>query len=41
MREQQAMAWQVLPVRVSPVLPGTLPVLEWFAEERGFAGATH
>jgi 8-oxo-dGTP diphosphatase len=41
MREQQAMAWQTLPVRVQPVLPGTLPVLRWFAEEQGFAGATH
>jgi 8-oxo-dGTP diphosphatase len=40
MREQQAMAWQDLPVRVAPVLPGTLPVLTWFAEERGFVGAT-
>jgi 8-oxo-dGTP diphosphatase len=41
MREQQAMAWQSLPVVVGPVLPGTVPVLQWFAEERGFAGATH
>jgi 8-oxo-dGTP diphosphatase len=41
MREQQAMAWQSLPVQVQPVLPGTLPVLRWFAEEQGFAGATH
>jgi 8-oxo-dGTP diphosphatase len=41
MRERQAMAWQTLPVTVSPVLPGTLPVLAWFAEERGFSGATH
>jgi 8-oxo-dGTP diphosphatase len=40
MRERQAMAWQRLPVRVSPVLPGTLPVLAWFAQERGFSGAT-
>jgi 8-oxo-dGTP diphosphatase len=40
MRERQSMAWQSLPVTVGPVLPGTLPVLEWFAEERGFAGAT-
>ena len=40
MRERQAMAWQALPVRVGPVLPGTLPVLKWFAEERGFDGAT-
>ncbi len=41
MREQQNMAWQQLPVQVTPVLPGTIPVLRWFAEERGFAGATH
>jgi 8-oxo-dGTP diphosphatase len=41
MREQQAMAWQSLPVQVLPVLPGTLPVLRWFAEERGHVGATH
>jgi 8-oxo-dGTP diphosphatase len=41
MRERQAMAWQTLPVLVSPVLPGTLPVLAWFAAERGFEGATH
>ena len=40
MRERQAMAWQDLPVRVAPVLPGTLPVLAWFAEERGFQGPT-
>ena len=40
MRERQAMVWQVLPVRVAPVLPGTLPVLDWFAAERGFTGAT-
>jgi len=41
MREGQCMAWQSLPVQVSPVLPGTLPVLRWFAAERGFVGATH
>lgn len=41
MREGQRMAWQTLPVEVSPVLPGTLPVLRWFAEERGHVGATH
>ena len=40
MRERQAMAWQNLPVSVAPVLPGTLPVLQWFAQERGFIGAT-
>ena len=41
MRERQAMAWQTLPVQVAPVLPGTVPVLQWFAAEQGFAGATH
>jgi 8-oxo-dGTP diphosphatase len=41
MREQQAMAWQTLPVTVLPVLPGTVPVLRWFAQERGHVGATH
>jgi 8-oxo-dGTP diphosphatase len=41
MREQQTMAWQRLPVQVTPVLPGTVPVLQWFAQEQGFAGATH
>lgn len=40
MREGQRMCWQDLPVRVAPVLPGTLPVLGWFAQERGHAGAT-
>ena len=41
MREAQQMAWQTLPVAVQPLLPGTLPVLAWLADERGFAGATH
>ena len=41
MREGQAMAWQTLPVEVAPLLPGTLPVLRWFAAERGFTGPTH
>ena len=40
MREGQSMAWQALPVTVSPVLPGTLPVLDWFAAEQGFDGPT-
>ncbi len=35
MREGQAMSWQDLPVSVEPVLPGTVPVLRWFAAERG------
>jgi len=41
MHEGQAFAWQSLPVTVTPVLPGTTPVLGWFAEERGFTGRTH
>lgn len=41
MLERQQMAWQQLPVEVTPVLPGTIPVLQWFAEERGHVGPTH
>jgi 8-oxo-dGTP diphosphatase len=41
MREGQAMAWEQLPVGVRPVLPGTIPVLRWFAEERQHVGPTH
>ena len=35
MREGQSCSWQHLPVQVAPVLPGTLPVLQWLAEEGG------
>ncbi|MBA4343426.1 MAG: 8-oxo-dGTP diphosphatase MutT [Methylibium sp.] len=41
MRERQQMAWENLPVQQQPVLPGTIPVLQWFAAERGFVGSTH
>ena len=41
MREGQSFAWQGLPVTVQPVLPGTIPVLQWLAEERNFTGVTH
>ena len=41
MHEGQTYAWQQLPVQMKPVLPGTVPVLEWLAEERGFSAATH
>ena len=41
MREAQSFAWQQLPVEVAPVLPGTVPVLAWLADERGFQAATH
>ena len=35
MHEGQSFAWQGLPVTVQPILPGTIPVLKWFAQERG------
>jgi 8-oxo-dGTP diphosphatase len=41
MREGQSAAWQTLPVTVQPVLPGTVPVLEWLAQAQGFDGPTH
>lgn len=41
MREGQQMAWQSLTVDVQPVLPGTIPVLQWLAAERGHSGPTH
>jgi 8-oxo-dGTP diphosphatase len=33
MREQQSYAWERLPVKVAPLLPGTVPVLKWFLDE--------
>ncbi len=33
MREGQRFSWERLPVRCAPVLPGTVPVLEWLAVE--------
>jgi 8-oxo-dGTP diphosphatase len=41
MREGQLSSWQQLPVSVGPVLPGTVPVLDWFAAERQHVGATY
>ncbi|WP_369799033.1 NUDIX domain-containing protein [Caenimonas sp. SL110] len=41
MHEGQRFSWEQLPVQVQPVLPGTVPVLRWFAQERNFEGATH
>lgn len=35
--EGQLAQWQHLPVTVSPVLPGSLPVLEWLKESDGHA----
>ena len=37
MHEGQSFAWQGLPVTVQPILPGTIPVLKWFAQERGLS----
>ena len=34
MREGQSFVWERLPVACAPVLPGTVPVLEWLASER-------
>jgi 8-oxo-dGTP diphosphatase len=41
MREGQQFAWQRLPVQVAPLLPGALPVLDWFAQEQNFSGDNH
>ena len=41
MLEGQTFSWQQLPVDLEPILPGTIPVLAWFAQERGFQGPTH
>jgi 8-oxo-dGTP diphosphatase len=34
MREGQLHRWERLPVSCEPVLPGTVPVLEWLAQEQ-------
>jgi 8-oxo-dGTP diphosphatase len=41
MREAQSYSWERLPVGMCPVLPGTVPVLQWLADEQQFSGATH
>lgn len=41
MREEQMYSWEQLPVHVQPVLPGTIPVLQWLAQDRGYEGATY
>ena len=33
MHEGQQYCWERLPVQCAPVLPGTVPVLEWLAQE--------
>jgi 8-oxo-dGTP diphosphatase len=37
MREDQQFSWEALPVRCEPILPGTVPVLEWLGQESGSA----
>jgi len=32
MKEGQQFSWERLPVQVAPVLPGTVPVLEWLSQ---------
>ncbi|APW47439.1 NUDIX domain-containing protein [Rhodoferax antarcticus] len=39
MREAQSFAWQHIPVTVSPILPGTVPVLQWLAADIGWKNA--
>jgi 8-oxo-dGTP diphosphatase len=34
MREGQTFSWERLPVSCAPVLPGTVPVLEWLVSEQ-------
>jgi 8-oxo-dGTP diphosphatase len=41
MREGQSFSWESLPVQMHPVLPGTVPVLQWLAQERNFEDTTH
>lgn len=41
MREAQSFSWERLPVQMQPVLPGTVPVLHWLAEEQPFDGAIY
>ena len=41
MREAQSFSWERLPVQMHPVLPGTVPVLQWLAEEQQFEGAIY
>ncbi len=33
MRERQSFAWETLPPHVTPLLPGTIPVLQWLEDE--------
>ena len=39
MREGQQFSWETLPARCEPILPGTVPVLEWLVQERAQASS--
>lgn len=41
MREGQQFSWESLPVNVAPVLAGTVPVLDWLAQEFKHQGAAY
>ena len=41
MNEGQRCSWQHLPVDVAPILAGTVPVLNWFAQAQNHAGKTN
>ena len=41
MREAQSCSWERLPVQRHPILPGTVPVLQWLADEQQFDGAIY
>lgn len=41
MREEQTFSWEHLPIQVQPVLPGSIPVLQWLAHEQEYEGATY
>jgi 8-oxo-dGTP diphosphatase len=34
MREHQQFAWETLPPHIAPLLPGTIPVLQWLNDEK-------
>lgn len=38
MKEEQSCSWETLPVKVSPVLPGARPVLQWLEDEKACGG---
>lgn len=40
MHEGQLFSWERLPVVCAPVLPGTVPVLQWLQEEAATDGST-